>query len=316
MKFKCVIFFVFLLTNTILSFGREIRIVTWNARELFNVDSVTIRSRDFYRFSKTIKPDILCLEEVTSYKVVEAIRDAMHLKGYYVACSDFQQRDDQRYNAFEVAIISKYPFSHVLEYDPIPDNIEKVDPPEIALQPSWELGMPALLTYRGFLWVKIENPKATIVVTHLKSSRGYVGENDLRNARQREFVTAAIAKSVLQDQFYFPEYANIVCGDFNVGHSDSLKNGVDLENDFTILGDGDLYDDTHAILGGGLINGLRLRNAGLSITESTFPRYPGSPIDNIYVGGIFVDFFYEAKTTSEDTFGSDHKPVWIDWRQP
>lgn len=108
----------------------------------------------------------------------------------------------------------------------------------------------------------------------------------------------------------------MVCGDFNVGHSDSLKNGASLKDDFYEASEGDLYDDTHAILGGGLINGLRLRNASLSISESTFPRYPGSPIDNIYIGGNLVDSFYEATTTADDTFGSDHKPVWIDWKQP
>ncbi len=298
------------------AFGRNIRIVTWNVREVFNVDSVTIRARDFARFSRTIKPDILCLQEITSQKVAEAIRDAMHLNDYYVICSDFAQRDNQRYNSFEVAVISKFPFSRVLEFDPLPDNVEKIDPPEKKLEPSWELGIPMIHTYRGFLWVKLDDPRLTLVVTHLKSSRGYTGKRDENNAKQREFVTAAIARSVLQDQFMFPDYTNVVCGDFNVGHSDSLKNGVDLAHDAFSAAEGDLYDDTHALLGGGLVHGLRMHNAALGITESTFPRYPGTPIDNIYVDGNLYEYFSQASTTVEKTFGSDHKPVWVDWHLP
>jgi len=316
MQAKAAFFIILFFINLSAAFSRDIRIVTWNAREVFNVDSVTIRSRELGRFSRTLKPDILCLQEITSQRVAEAIRDAMHLKGYYVACSDFQQNDNLRYNAFEVAVISKFPFERILEYDPIPDNTEKLDPPEKKIEPSWELGIPFVRTYRGFLWVKIGNPRLTLVVTHLKSSRGRVGESDVDNAKQREFVAAAIAKSVLQDQFYFPEYTNIVCGDFNVGHSDSLKNGVDLRVDAVLAGGGDLYDDTHALLGGGLVNGLRMYNSALSITESTYPRYPGSPIDNIYVAGSLAQFISEAATTGEQTFGSDHKPVWIDWSLP
>ena len=313
-KFKILIF---LLLATITSVeSSDLRIVTWNAREVFSVDSVIIRSHDFSRFANTINPDIICLQEVTSIKVVEAIRDAMRLNDYFVACSDFQQRDDQLYNSFEVAVISKFPISRVIEFDPIPDNTEKLDPQEMKIEPSWELGIPYLLTYRGFLWIKIDNPKLTVVITHLKSSRGYVGERDLNNARQREFIMAGIAKCVLQDRYYFPDYSNIVCGDFNVGHSDSLKNGADLKIDATSVGEGDLYDDTHAMLSSGLIDGLRMTNCTLSISESTFPRYPGSPIDNIYVGGNLVDYFSEASTTSEETFGSDHKPVWVDLHLP
>ena len=316
MNFKYANFLTLLFLVTLSAHGRDLRIVTWNAREVFNVDSVTIRARELSRFSQMIKPDILCLQEVTSEKVVEAIKNAMNLVDYHVACSDFQQLDDQRYNAFEVAVISKFPISRVVEYDPLPDNTEKVDPPEKKIEPSWELGFQSLHTYRGFLWVKLDDPKLTLVVAHLKSSRGYVGERDINNAQQREFITVAMAKSVLQDQFYFPDYSNIVCGDFNVGHSDSLKNGASLEIDALTPGDGDLYDDTHAILAGGLVNGLRLHNAALTISQSTFPRYPGSPIDNIYVGGNLEVFFSEASTTIDETFGSDHKPVWVDLRQP
>jgi len=306
---------IFILSTCLSAQG--LRIITWNAREVFNVDSVRIRAKHFKNFAESLEPDILCLQEVTSIHVVRAMRDVMGLKDYYVACSDFHQNDSGRYYALEVGIISRFPLSSLLEYDPIPDNIMKVDPPERKLEPSWELGIPAVQTYRGFLWAKIEEIKLTLVVTHLKSSRGYVGYEDENNARQREFVMACIAKSVLEDSFYFTDYNFIVCGDFNVGHSDSLKNGVDLIVDGYRPEDGkDLYDETHALLEDGLVNDLRMRNATRSILDSTYPSFPGSPIDNIYVGGILADYFSDAQTTQEETFGSDHKPVWIVWERP
>lgn len=201
-RFSIALFIVFIQTTT--TMAAETRIATWNVREVFNVDSVTIRARDFYRFAKRVKPDILCLQEVTSLNVVEAIRDAMHLKGYYIACSDFNQRDDQRYNSFEVAVISKFPISSILEYDPLPDNELKLDPQEIKLQPSWELGMPAMLTYRGFLWLKIEKPKLTLVVTHLKSSRGYVGKRMRKTPLSVNMLLLPSQKASCRINFIFP----------------------------------------------------------------------------------------------------------------
>lgn len=61
-------------------------------------------------------------------------------------------------------------------------------------------------------------------------------------------------------------------------------------------------------IGAGLVAGLKMKNLTQSITDSTFPVFPGSPIDNFYVDGAFVDKFSSAAAAAS-TFGSDHLPV-------
>ena len=122
---------------------------------------------------------------------------------------------------------------------------------------------------------------------------------------------AAVAESVLLDSMYYPDYSYLVLGDFNVGHSDSKKNGTKLNKDcYSNCGSKDLYDETHAILIEGIIGNLRMKNLTMAIPDSTYPTYAGSPIDNIYVSGAFVNRFSDAMKGS-NTFGSDHLPVWV-----
>ncbi|MBL9083231.1 MAG: hypothetical protein JNK76_15565 [Planctomycetales bacterium] len=44
------------------------------------------------------------------------------------------------------------------------------------------------------------------------------------------------------------------------------------------------------------------------ISETTFPSFPSTPIDNIYVGGPNAAKFSPAEMF-DDTFGSDHRPL-------
>ena len=133
---------------------------------------------------------------------------------------------------------------------------------------------------------------------------------DRGDADKRELVAAAVAAGVNEDKNFFPSYSSLIAGDFNVGHTDKKKNGINLEeNCYTNCVGKDLYDDTHELLGEGLVSGLKMKNLVLSIPDSTYPSYLGSPIDNIYVTGAFVDRF-SIVSKSMDTFGSDHVPVW------
>jgi endonuclease/exonuclease/phosphatase family metal-dependent hydrolase len=291
---------------------KEIRIATWNVKDVFTVEEVKARQADFRAAGKSLKPDILLLQEVTSYRVADAVRKAMGLKGYYVACSDFVQSDNPNRQNFEVAVISRYPFSHVIEYDATPDNADEKeeDPPETRLVPPAELQLTKVGVSRGFLWVSMEGIKMNIAVVHLKSSLGLTGKADAKNAQQREYVAAAVAASVAEDLKKFSDYALLVGGDFNVGHSDQTKNGKILEEDcYTGDPKKDGYDDTHALLSEGFVAGLRMKNLALGIMESTYPEYPGTPIDNIYVAGKGAERFAPAKKATK-TFGSDHTPVW------
>jgi endonuclease/exonuclease/phosphatase family metal-dependent hydrolase len=301
---------VLLITATVCA-EQEVRIVTWNVKDLMSVSDVNDRKADLKSLAQATRPDILCLQEITSLAIAKEIRDAMELSSYHVACSDFVQSDGANRSAFEVALVSRFPFTQVIEYDPSADNRDyEDDPQEITLAPVLQLGIQDVNTSRGYLWARIASLKLTVAVVHLKSSRGRMGNSDRKNAEKRELVAAAVAAGVNEDDSYFPDYSFIVLGDFNVGHSDTKKNGTALDSDcYANCGNQDRYDETHALLGGGLVGGLKMKNLVLAITDSTYPSFPGSPIDNIYVAGAFKDKFSDAQKAS-DTFGSDHLPVW------
>lgn len=314
----CIILLLFTLSLTLSSSSEEITIVTWNARELFSIEHVDRRADDLRAFARDIQPDLLLLQEVISLDVVKRVRDVMGLRGYYIACSDFDPSDRPHPSAFEVAIISRSPLTQVIEYDPFPDERRPGmgDPPELPLLPLLKIGIEPINVGRGFLWAWIDEWQMTVYVAHLKSSLGLVGLEDAPNARKRELVAAAMAKGVLKDKRFFPDHAHVVAGDFNVGHSDSAKDGVDLFNNcYEDCGDGeDRYDATHALLREGLVGGLRMTNLTESITTSTFPTFPGTPIDNIYVAGPRRDRFSPAhKPENDETYGSDHTPVWTQY---
>ena len=296
--------------------AEEAVIALWNGEELFDVSKVEERREQLLQFAREVKPDLLLLDEVCSLEVVEKVREVMELDGYHVACSDFNQRDDLQYNSFEVAILSRYPLTRVIEFDQSPDNgpyTDRGEPNELPLsaESMFKQGIQNAVVSRGFLWARIDALKLTLCLTHLKSSWGGGGaEADLRNAMKREYVAAAMAMSVLDDLKKFPGHSCLVAGDLNVGATDTKKNGVDLDIDST-SGEGDSYDETHALLSKGLVEGLRMKNLTLNVGETyDSTDFVGTgPIDNLYVAGPHADHFSEAVKTAQ-TFGSDHFAVW------
>jgi hypothetical protein len=213
-------------------------------------------------------------------------------------------------------VLSRYPITQVVEYDPSPDNgANPADPPESPTLPLAKLGMQSPIDTagaRGFLWVRIDALRLTVVGVHLKSSRGENGADDVANAERREFVAAAVADSVAQDLRLFPNYTCVVGGDFNVGHSDP-KNGRDLRrDDLETTSTSDGYDETHAMLRDGLL-GIKMRNLVEAIRDTTFPGIRSTPIDNLYVLGAEADRFAPA-TLELETFGSDHRSVYSVWK--
>jgi endonuclease/exonuclease/phosphatase family metal-dependent hydrolase len=291
----------------------EIRVATWNVHEGFSPSALESRADDFRGFAARVRPDVLVCQEVVSPAVVAAVRDGMGLKGFHTACSNFAPDDRPDFSDFEIGVISRYPISQAIEYDLTPDGVTGRGAPiemPILAQPKLGMPMPADIGgLRGFLWVRIDALKLTVIGVHLKSSRGADGAEDVANAVRREFVAAAVADSVAQDRRLYPDYTCIVAGDFNVGHSDP-KNGNKLARDDverkSPADDG--YDDTHALLRDGLV-GLRMRNLAGGLTASSFPAFPSTPIDNIYVDGPAAARFAEAVMEPE-TYGSDHRPIY------
>lgn len=288
----------------------EVRVATWNVHEGFTPAGIAERKQQLREFAAVVRPDVLILEEVVTPAVATAVRDAMGLDGYYIACSNFNPSDEPDFTALEVAVLSRWPFTQAIEYDPTPDNdLAEGDPDELPISASLKLGIPVpadLQGTRGFLWVRIADLRLTVIGVHLKSSRGIDGEADRENARRREFVAAAAAESVAQDLRLFPDHTTVVAGDLNVGHSDP-KNGRDLaRDDLTTTAATDGYDETHAILLE--LGGVRMTNLMRHISDTTFPAFPSTPIDNIYVAGPAAARFAPAEMLAE-TYGSDHRPV-------
>jgi endonuclease/exonuclease/phosphatase family metal-dependent hydrolase len=292
----------------------RIRIATWNVKDIFTVEDVRTRSETLRRMAEEVKPDILCIQEITSHSIAGEIKKVMGFEEYHIACSDFVQSDGANRSSFEVAVLSKFPITEILEFDRSPDNVEE-DPPEESLIPPEIEGIGEANFSRGFLWVRIDDLKITLSVVHLKSSTGLDGLADSSNAIKREICISAVADRVLEDQETLPEYTSVVLGDFNVGHSDLDKNGADLTEDcYDNCMGRDGYDETHALLSVGLVRNLMMKNMAISITQTTFPGFEGSPIDNIYVVGP-SDNKFSAATLGTNTYGSDHLPVWTEFTQ-
>ncbi len=289
----------------------QVKIITWNAMALMKPSDVVKRSQDIKRLVKEQRPDILLLQEVTSYDVVDEVRDVMGGGDVFphIACSNFEPSDEPKHTNFEVAIISKFPLSQVIEYDPKLDrNKGQNDPVEARLEPTPEIKINEVRASRGYLWAMLADIKLTVAVLHLKSSLGESGQDDLEHAKKREAVMAGVARGVKEDMGLFPGYTFLVAGDFNVGHGDTKKNGTDFGEDETEPGSGDLYDETHAMLSAGILYGLSMTNLVAHITSSTLTTHSGTPIDNIYVDGNQKGNFAQAVAASK-TYGSDHVPV-------
>ncbi len=299
-----------------------VRIASWNVKEIFTVAGVNQRQSDFQAFADEVKPDILLLQEVTSYKQVERIRDVMGLQGYHFAVSNFAPDNTDEHQSFEVAILSRFPLDEVTEYDRTPDNANgqfdnEEDGPEPEsereLQPPNLPGIAAnVMPARGYLFARVDELKLLLRVTHLKSSGGSSGAADKTNAKKREVVAAAIAAAVAKDAVGYPGYTSLVAGDMNTGETDPAKRGQNLNDDTN-----DGYDDTHGLFAAGLVSGLTMKSltidVGKTYNGTLFPL--SGPIDSIYVYGPNTVQFAMAKKTAV-THGSDHFGVWTVYAQP
>lgn len=60
--------------------AEEVRVVTWNVRDVFTVSDATSRISDFQQAAAALEPDILLIQEITSHQIALAIRNAMGLR--------------------------------------------------------------------------------------------------------------------------------------------------------------------------------------------------------------------------------------------
>lgn len=292
----------------------EVVVAQWNSGPLFGVADVAARDDDLRAMAADVNPDVLLLDEVTSLAVAEAVAEALGMPTGpdHVVISDFNPNDEEQFRSLEVAILSRLPLANAVEFDRFPDDLTRPGhPSERRLKRPAVDGVEYVGVSRGFLAADVPALGLTVLNTHLKSSRGDAGPADFENAQKRELVAAAMAEHVADLLAADPTRTVLVGGDLNVGETDANKNGSDPADD-----ESDGYDDTHALLAGGLVKGLTLRSltkeAGNTYDDTPgdgeFP-YPGvGAIDVLYAGGAGADRF-EPATLGADTFGSDHYPV-------
>ena len=289
-------------------------VMTWNAGSVLSTADVPPRAGAFQALADQQRPDVLLLQEVTSVAVVAAIRETMGLAGHHMAVSDFVQDDNAGYGALEVAILSRFPLTEVREFDPFPDQTgDPGEPAESTLVPPALPGLTVNHTSRGFLVARVEALDLSVAVTHLKSSGGDTGMEDAGNAEKRETTAAALAAWVVDELQARPGTTVLVGGDFNVGERDEDRNGVDLVAecfDGAACAALDRYDETHALLGEGLVQELTMTSLSREI-DRTYANwdYGTGPIDVLYVVGDGAGRF-EAAQRGESDYGSDHFPVW------
>lgn len=286
----------------------DVTIATWNVGL---IEPQRFNALELEDYEEEIGPDILLLQEVSSRELLNRLKRELDREDNHAAISSFAPGDGD----LEVAILSRFPLANVIEYDRSPDNqgsgLEEQQLNRVPLAGIADTGVG-----RGFLAARVPDLKLFVVVTHLKSSRGRSGRTDHANAQKREFVAAAMAQAVHDLSEDFPDHTFLVAGDFNVGEKDAAKNGRDLLEDAFDGPDGDDgYDETHALLADGLVDGLKMRSLSKDLGETfvgddDVPDFPGTgPIDCLYVSGPLAVRFQDAKR-ADTSFGSDHRSVY------
>ena len=291
----------------------RLQIVLWN---LEGPAGLTDRDSDLKNFGAFAKDaDAVVLVETIGEDQLTAMKNKSGLAGLNHAISDFAKDSEPNpYFKLELGVLTPHAIGTVREADPREDNDtpamrakdEPVDVP--AWLPATQRGNRA---HRGWFWVELPAQKLVVIAVHLKSSRGDSGFEDKSNAERRENIAAALGVAIREDRKDRGDWSYVVAGDFNVAPGDAAKVGYDLEADCTAercFG----YDQTHALLTGGLVHGLVMRNLteGLGATYAS-GAFVDSPIDNVLgVGPIFAT---TTRVTAErgQTFGSDHFSVRV-----
>ncbi len=291
-----------------------VRVALWN---LDGPNRQSGHDQDLVGFGTFVDgSDAIVLVETISEDQLKDMKDKASLSALNHAISDFAKDSESNpYYKLEVGVLTPHRIGTFREADPDDEN----DTPDMqALDedidvPDW---LPAdqrsKTGHRGWIWVELPDLKLVVVAVHLKSSRGDGGRDDEENAMKRETIAASLGVVIREDAARRLDWSYIVAGDFNVAPGDIDKIGYDLTYRCPAATSCRGYDQTHALLTGGLVHGLAMRNLTVGL-GSTFAdrKYVDSPIDNILaMGPIFNN---SARVTAEKgpLFGSDHHAVRV-----
>ncbi|MDE0332614.1 MAG: hypothetical protein OXL41_12160 [Nitrospinae bacterium] len=289
----------------------SLTVITWNAARLEGTDL-----EGFGKYVRKIKPDVVVLQELLDKKQVERLIQQAGISHWNARLSNFSKDSIKKPSKkLEVAILSPHEIGTVFEADPYMD----ADTKEMHVR-EVELRVPLFVPkdqhrnkgLRGWLWVEIPTLKIAVAAIHLKSAGGENGKRDELNSFKRENVVAALADKIVNDSRKRKEWSYLVAGDFNVAPGDVNKVGVDLDLRCKAQDQCLQYDQTHAILSSGLVQGLAMRNLTVGLGRSFVdPQYAASPIDNIYATGPFFDETSKLIAERSAAFGSDHYAIRV-----
>lgn len=286
---------------------------TWNLDGAKGLQDRHVKIQELGNFMRDV--DFLILQETVGKPQIKAFLNASGHSTWNYAVSDFT--DDTRrnpYHKLEVSIVSPHPMTTVYEADPYSRDDSasgKREDHDIIVPDYIPADQRRKRGSRGWLWVEFAELRIVVVALHLKSSIGRTGRSDEENSFKREAIVAALIDAIVTHEKQTTGWSYVVAGDFNVAPADVVKIGPDLNlrcHEEQCTG----YDQTHALLGAGLVRGFAMRNLvlglGSSYAKGSFAK---SPIDNIYVRGPWFDRTETVLSERGETFGSDHHAIRV-----
>lgn len=296
--------------STIIPETEKLTIVTWNLEGPGGLENKALKQ--FAAFAGDA--DVIVLEETLGLEQTTQALEVSELVHGNVAVSDFaKDSEPQPYLKQELAIVSLHPYSKIVEVDPYPSN-DSAEARQLDLDfeiPEWIPEGQTRKGARGWLWVEIPSLKLVVAAVHLKSSQGATGHKDKGNSDKREVVAAGLVEAIIADTKARDGWSYVVAGDFNVAPGDIAKVGIDLKKECT-ESECLAYDQTHAIFGGGLVEGFVMRNLVEGLSSSYAKgNFTQSPIDNIYAVGPIFDQVTKLIVERGAHFGSDHYAIKV-----
>ena len=310
---RLLLVFVAVFLTTAPASANSLQIVLWNLEGPAGLAGRDNDLKDFGDFAKDA--DAVVLVEIIGKKQLIAMKDKSDLTGLNHAISDFAKDSESNpYFKLELGILTPHTIGTVREADPNDSNdtpaMQAKDEPVVV--PLWiPVTQRRNKGHRGWFWIELPDLKIVVIAVHFKSSQGESGFEDKSNAEQRENIAAALGVVIKEDRKNRDDWSYLVAGDFNVAPGDAAKVGHDFEASCTAtrcFG----YDQTHALLTGGLVHGMVMRNftGGLGATYAG-GAFADSPIDNVLGLGPIFEKTTRVTVERGQAFGSDHFSVRV-----